>query len=279
MNKIIGYDRINISYPNIDVFVSIWQAEISPSINDSGKKLNVSGKASPKRSDAVYQSLRRAIIEQALKPATRLPEDTIGDQFGVSRTVVRQALNRLQAEGLVETQPNHGACVAKPSLAEARDVFETRRCLEREVVRKLVERISTSGLDASGLDALESHIAQEDRVRSGPRRNSPRSIRLAGEFHVILAELTGNQVLTRYVSEVVSRCSLILAIYGQRHSSDCAVDEHRGIVQAIRDSDTETAMQIMDTHLDAVENRADLVETCDTDLKTVLTKYTEETAG
>ena len=234
----------------------------------------MSGKALPKRSDTVYQSLRRAIIEQALKPATRLPEDTIGDQFGVSRTVVRQALNRLQAEGLVETRPNHGAYVAKPSLAEARDVFEARRCLEREVVRKLIERISVSGLDA-----LDNHIAHEDRVRSGPRRDSPRSIRLAGEFHVILAELTGNQVLTRYVSEVVSRCSLILAIYGQRHSSDCAVDEHRRIVQAIRDGEAETAMHIMDTHLGAVEERADLVEHSSLDLKTVLTQYSEEAAG
>ena len=234
----------------------------------------VSGNALPKRSDAVYQSLRRAIIEQALQPAMRLPEDTIGEQFGVSRTIVRQALNRLQAEGLVVARPNHGAYVAKPSLDEARDVFETRRCLEREVVRKLAECISISGLDA-----LDAHIEQEDRVRAGPRRDSPRSIRLAGEFHVILAELTGNKVLARYVSEIVSRCSLILAIYGQRHSSDCAVDEHRRIVQAIRNSNAEAAMWIMDAHLGAVEDRADLVENKDSDLKTVLTKYTEETAG
>ncbi|MCB1718468.1 MAG: GntR family transcriptional regulator, partial [Candidatus Competibacteraceae bacterium] len=72
----------------------------------------MSGNPVPKRSDTVYQSLRRAIIEQALQPAMRLPEDTIGEQFGVSRTIVRQALNRLQMEGLVETRPHHGAYVA-----------------------------------------------------------------------------------------------------------------------------------------------------------------------
>ena len=233
----------------------------------------MSGNPVPKRSDTVYQSLRRAIIEQALQPAMRLPEDTIGEQFGVSRTIVRQALNRLQMEGLVETRPHHGAYVAKPTLEEARDVFETRRCLEREVVRKLVERVSVSGLDA-----LDAHIAQEDRVRDGPRRDGPRSIRLAGEFHVVMAELTGNKVLARYVSEVVSRCSLILAIYSQRHSSDCAVDEHRRIVQAIRDNDVAAAMQIMDAHLGAVEARAALVEDPSPDLKTVLNRYTEEPA-
>ena len=228
----------------------------------------MSGNSQQTRSDAVYRSLRRAIIEQALQPATRLPEDTIGDQFGVSRTIVRQALNRLQAEGLVDVQPNRGAYVAKPTLEEARDTFEVRHCLEREVIRKLVERISLIGLDA-----LETHVRQEERARG---HDSARSIRLAGEFHVILAELTGNRLLTRYVSEVVSRCSLILAIYGRPHSADCAIDEHRQIIQAVRDGDADAAMRIMDEHLGAVEGRAQLAQSNSLDLKTVLNRYSED---
>ncbi|MFD2856322.1 GntR family transcriptional regulator [Seohaeicola zhoushanensis] len=57
---------------------------------------------------AVYDLLRKAIIEQALKPGMRLPEDTVGEQFGVSRTIVRQALVRLENEGLVVTRRNRG---------------------------------------------------------------------------------------------------------------------------------------------------------------------------
>ena len=228
----------------------------------------MSENAGSMRSSAVYRSLKRAIIEQALKPATRLPEDMIGDQFGVSRTVVRQALVRLQSEGLVETRLNRGAYVAKPTLEEARDIFEIRHCLEREVMCKLIDRIAVSGLDA-----LESHVEQEERVHG---RDGARSIRLAGEFHIILAELTGNRVLARYVSEVVSRCSLILAIYGRRHSSDCAVEEHRRLIQAIRDGNAAAARRIMDEHLGGVEQRAQLTGEQSDDLKTVLNRYAED---
>lgn len=220
-----------------------------------------------RRSDTVYRSLRQAIIEQALQPATRLPEDTIGDRFGVSRTVVRQALNRLQSEGLVDIQPNRGAFVAKPSLQEAHNTFEVRRLLEREVIRKLAGRIS-----AKGLEALEKHVRQEESIRG---KDGPRSIRLAGEFHVALAEMLGNALLTRYVSEVVSRCSLILAIYGRPHSSDCAVDEHRRIIQALCDRDIDNAMRIMNAHLAAVEARARLSDEPPADLKTVLNRYVQ----
>ena len=82
------------------------------------------------RKDVIYRSLRQAIIEQALKPGAKLPEDRIGEQFGVSRTGVRGALVRLAAEGLVEIRPNRGAAVAEPSLEEAQDIFDMRRCLE-----------------------------------------------------------------------------------------------------------------------------------------------------
>lgn len=223
------------------------------------------------RSAVIYRLLRRAIIEQALVPGTRLPEDTIGEQYGVSRTIVRQALVRLESEGLVETKPNRGACVATPSLEEARQIFEVRHCLEREVIRQLVDRISMLGLDA-----LETHVAREAQVRN---KDGPASIRLAGEFHILLADLTGNKILARYVAEVVSRCSLILAIYGRSHSSDCAVDEHRQIIDAVRGGDAEKAEGIMTHHLGAVEDRAHLASDHTPDLEAVLAHYAKEAAA
>ncbi len=219
-------------------------------------------------SQTVYRLLRRAIIEQALRPGARLPEDAIGEQFGVSRTVVRQALGRLEAEGLVETRRNRGAFVAEPTLEEANQIFEMRHVLEREVIERLVKRISVIGLDS-----LEAHVVQEERVRG---KNGPVSIRLAGEFHTLLAELSGNTVLARYVAELVSRCSLILAMYSRKHSSDCAVDEHRQIIQALRDRDPAKARRIMDEHLGAVAGRAELAEEKEDDLEAVLARYGRE---
>src|SRR5262245_55588136 len=94
------------------------------------------------RAAAIYQALRRAIIEQALEPGAKLPEDAIGERFGVSRTLVRHALGRLAGEGLVELRRNHGAAVAKPNWDEARDIFAVRVGLGGLVVSCLAGQLS-----------------------------------------------------------------------------------------------------------------------------------------
>ncbi len=200
------------------------------------------------RSDAIYASLRRAILEQALKPGTKLPEDSIGDTFGVSRTSARNALVRLASDGLVEIKPNRGAAVAMPTLEEAVEVFALRRCLEREVIDRLCKR-----MPKDGIDALVSHVREEERAL---RASSPRSIRLAGEFHILLAELTGSKLLIEFIIQVVSRSSLILARFGRPHSAECGIDEHIQLIEALKNLDVEAATRIMDHHLHAVEDRA-----------------------
>ena len=90
--------------------------------------------------DAAFLSLRSAIVEAALPPGTRLPEDLLAQQYGVSRTLIRGTLARLTAAGLVETGKAKSALVADPSLTEAKETFEVRRCLEREAVRRIASR-------------------------------------------------------------------------------------------------------------------------------------------
>tara|TARA_R100000935_G_C2841555_1_gene171388 strand:+ start:10358 stop:11047 length:690 start_codon:yes stop_codon:yes gene_type:complete len=219
--------------------------------------------------DAVYDLLRKAIIEQALKPGMRLPEDTVGEKFGVSRTIVRHALVRLENEGLVVSRRNRGAFVAEPSREEAQHVFELRRCLEREVIRLLCRR-----MPENGYDRLEAHVRQEKSVKG---KDGPVSIRLSGEFHILMAELTGNTLLTRYVSEVVLRCSLIMSLYARNHSSDCAVDEHSQIIEAIRAGDEKLSSDIMEHHLTAVADRAEFSVNADS-IRSILSRYGEELA-
>ena len=164
-----------------------------------GSVRGTDGKVS--RAETVYRGLRRAIIEQALSPGTKLPEDLVGTRFGVSRTVVRAALARLAAESLVELHLNRGATVAHPSLDEAHDVFDIRRSLERLVVERLAGRLSRADLAR-----LKQHVAAEEQAKG---RGGAESIRLAGEFHMLLAELAGSSTLSRYVGELISRSSLI----------------------------------------------------------------------
>jgi DNA-binding GntR family transcriptional regulator len=223
--------------------------------------------ASPSRTDTAYQALRQAIIEQALPPGTRLPEDEIGRHFGMSRTLARETLGRLQREGLIEAGRKRTAMVARPSLDEAKDEFELRRVLEREAVRLVLARWQP---EYGAI--LEGHVREEERAKSG---HDPRiSIRLAGEFHIKLAAMAGNRRLERYLSEVVSRCSLILALHGRPHSPECAVAEHGEIIAALRRGDAAAAIDLMDRHLGAVEQRALINEQHGTaDLGAVLSRY------
>lgn len=219
------------------------------------------------RSDSVYAGLRRAIIEQALMPGDKLTEDVIGDRFGVSRTIVRTALARLHAEGLVDLQPNKGAAIAQPSLSEAHDIFETRMCLERQVLVRLGEKVTDRDIER-----LEQHVALEMKASA---QDGPTAIRLAGEFHILLAALSGNGVLARYVDEMVSRCSLILALYSRPHSSDCSINEHQQIIDALKARDSRAAIDAMDHHLQAVTDRALLSSHSDKhrDIRSILERY------
>lgn len=200
------------------------------------------------RVGAIAQALRNAIIEQALKPGTRLPEDTIGERFGVSRTIVRTALAQLASEGLVEQRRNRSAIVAEPSWNEARDTFDLRLALEEIVVQRLV-----GSLTPERILALKRHVEEEDKARNG---DEPRSIRLAGEFHVMLAEFTESKVLTQYMRELASRCCLMLSLYSRPHSSECGVSEHRALVDLLAKGDEKAVVAAMRTHLQGVIDRA-----------------------
>ena len=197
----------------------------------------------------VYESLRRAIIEQAIPPGTRLPEGDVAARFGVSRTIVRAAFGRLIAEGLVVRPNNQGARVAKPSQDEAADILDLRRSIELVVM----ERLAHGGVTEAVLRDLRTHVAAEEHALA---TGGAESIRLSGEFHVRLAEATGSPLLARYVSELVSRCSLMLSEHHLSHSGRCAVEEHSALIDCLARADLVTAALQMDRHLTAVADRA-----------------------
>lgn len=217
------------------------------------------------RAQAVHRALKKAILDQALSPGSKLPEDSIGERLGVSRTLVREALVRLSEEGLVELRPNRGAVVARPSLEEGHNLFITRLALERLVVETLSGRLSAQ----QEMDLLE-HIAAEEAARGN---DQARSIRLAGEFHTLLASMTGNAIVVRYINELVARSSLILALYGRPHSSECAVSEHREILSALKAGKTETAVELMLHHLETITTRALLPRGQEGDIRDALARY------
>lgn len=222
-------------------------------------------KSTTSKSDAVYRTLKRAILDQALAAGTKLPEDSIGERLGVSRTIVRQALARLNGEGLIELRPHKGACVAQPSLQDGRNIFAVRQALEALVVDTLAGKLTPQQIRH-----LEAHVEAEDTARTN---NTANSIQLAGEFHVLLAQLTDNDILSRYVTELVSRSSLILSLYGRPHSPDCAVSEHRELIHALANADNKKACSLMEEHIDAITTRALLKANPEKDFPDLLVAY------
>lgn len=228
--------------------------------------------AAPSRFEIAYRALRQAILEQEIAPGARLPEDEIGAPFGISRTLVRQALQRLHADGLVELGGKRTATVARPTAGEARDVFRVRRALEREAIRILVESW-TAEMGAR----LEGHLRAERQALAA--RDGRASVRLAWEFHVLIAELTGNALMATWIGQLVARCSLILAVHGHPHSADCSVAEHAAVLEALRRGEPEEAARLMDHHLHLVEGRAlDRPDETRPDLGHILARYAEELA-
>lgn len=200
------------------------------------------------RAEMICLALRAAILERALLPGMKLPEDSLGERFGASRTIIRQALEKLSAEGLVELRHNRGAAVAQPSLEEARDLFELRAQIEDLVIARLA-----AGLTEAQEAALNEHIAREEEASSGP---SAISIRLATEFHILMAELTDSPVLIRYVNEIGYRCGFTLSQFSRPHSTHCGIQEHRDIVAALKSGDVGRAHSVARAHLDQVAERA-----------------------
>ncbi|KQO72718.1 GntR family transcriptional regulator [Methylobacterium sp. Leaf89] len=225
------------------------------------------------RVGSICRSLRRAIVERAIMPGDRLPEDALGERFGVSRTIARQALGQLAGEGLVELRRNRIAVVATPSWAEARDTFDVRISLERLVVARLAGQLTPAQQAA-----LHAHIAREEAAQGGA---DGASIRLATEFHLLLAQMTGSPVLERYVAELGYRCALVLSLYSRPHSAECGVAEHRALAAALIGGDPARAVALMDHHLDAVAERARIVAAPprERDLGRLLAPYIEPVGG
>ncbi|MCW5649429.1 MAG: GntR family transcriptional regulator [Ramlibacter sp.] len=194
----------------------------------------------------IVESLTRAIVDHRLQPGTKLAEQKLADHFGVSRTLVRQALFQLAQNRLIRLEPARGAFVAAPSASEARQVFAVRRMLEAEMTRAFVREVTPAKIRA-----LKEHVAQEKAAVE--KDDVPGRIELLGDFHVRMAELMGNEVLAQMLGELISRCALITLMYQTASAAEHSNDEHAEIVKALAARDEARAVHLMDEHLQHVE--------------------------
>lgn len=196
--------------------------------------------------NTIVEALTKAIVEHRLHPGTKLAEQKLADHFGVSRTLVRQALFQLSQNRLIRLEPARGAFVAAPSVAEARQVFAVRRMLEAEMVRALVRDITPSKIKALKEQAAIGKVALQDKDLTNRTK-------VLGNFHLRMAELLDNDVLAQMMVELLSRCSLITLMYQTDSPHDHASDDHEELIRALAAQDEALAVRLMDLHLQNVE--------------------------
>jgi DNA-binding GntR family transcriptional regulator len=175
-----------------------------------------------------------------------LAEQKLADHFGVSRTLIRQALFQLVQKRLIRMEPARGAFVATPSSDEARQVFAVRRMVEMEMTRSFVRNVTPAQIKA-----LKDHVAEEKAAVQ--RGDVAGRTDLLGDFHVRMAELMGNDVLAQILGELISRCALITLMYQSTNAAEHSAEEHSEILQAIIAKDEKLAVKLMDDHLRNVE--------------------------
>ena len=203
--------------------------------------------------DAIVERIVNAVMEQRLRAGAKLPEGALCDAFQCNRTQIRRILVVLAERGVVMLHPNRGAFVSSPDSTAAHEVFEARRAVERSIVLLAAERIEENVLE--GLRANIRAGAAAER-----RGDRSRSIRLSGEFHLRLAEIAGNSVLTKFLGELVARTSLIIGLHGSHSARSCSEAEHTNLTDALERRDAHRAAEAMERHLRHIESALDIYD-------------------
>lgn len=193
----------------------------------------------------VYDGIYAAIVERRLSPGARLREQELAASFAVSRTVVRQALQRLAQDRIVDLQHNRGAQVPAPTREQAAHVFEARRVVECELARRLAGR-----LDAATIAELQELVLAEARADEAGDRAL--AIRLSGEFHRRLALLHGNPVFVRLIDELLPTTSMLIALHQPLGRPVCVAHRHVELIAALQGGPARAASE-MRRHLAELE--------------------------
>lgn len=213
----------------------------------------------------IVEHIRNAVLVQRLPPNTKLPEITLSEVFGVSRTVVRKALTRLAAEHVINQRPNQVARVRAPSVEETRETFSVRRLIEGEIVA-----LQAGKLDAKTLATL--HALVEDEKQAYARKDESARIEHSLTIHHLLAEHASNHILGTMLTDLILRTSIVIALYKRPTLASCYLEgDHATLLVHLANGDAEEARQCVHDHLYSLEALLDLSSKGeDIDLKAIL---------
>lgn len=198
--------------------------------------------------ERVYAAITSALLLGKLAPGAQLVERELAAAFDCTRGTIRKVLARLGAEGKLTLEANRGAFVPSPTVADIREVYRARQVVEAGIVASLCGTLS-----APAKRALRTHIKAEQRaVKAG---SVEECVRLAGHFHVLLAELANAPDVQAFLAKLVAKTELYKALFDPSKVSNCASDEHGRLVDALEAGDLDTALATMRSHIGELEAR------------------------
>lgn len=194
--------------------------------------------------NTIYQRLKNAIIKGYIKQGTKLVETTLAKQMQVSRTPIRGAIRRLTYDGFAVYEANKGACVIKPTLQEIKETFFVRQQLE-----KTAARLATEYITPEQIQELQ-HYCQEE-ILSFENRDIEEFHRINDALHLLIAQVSGNTVLRRYIEELLNRTKIYLILYDpfQTTPLNPSIKEHQRVIDALQAKDPAAAEKAMELHM------------------------------
>ena len=198
--------------------------------------------------DIVFETLRTAILDGKLKPGERVMEVQLAEKLGVSRTPVREAIRKLELEGLLVMIPRKGAYVADVSIKDVLNVLEVRASLEGLAASLAAERITEEEIDKLRQSAEEFEEMNRSNDRDG-------MVQKDTEFHSVLLNASRNNKLLSIVEGLSDYVQRFRVIYFTEYSdAKNIMDDHRAILDAINERDGEKANRVAQEHIENIGN-------------------------
>lgn len=200
----------------------------------------------------IEEKIIRAVLSGRISPGERFGEKELCEIFGVSRTLVREAMIRLSSKGLVDVTPRRGWFVIEPSVPEAREVIEARRAVETGLI------MDHERVDRTAILRLRRHLVAQENALAG--QDLARRSYLLGHFHVHIADVLGNSVIATILENLTARTVLIAALYQSDEDAQQSCHDHAALIEAMDRGDRDAALRITRDHLvhleRALRNRA-----------------------
>lgn len=207
------------------------------------------GAGGDSRAAQAYELLRREIVACRIAPGARLTEAEVIERFGIGKASLRIALQRLIAEGFVSSIPRQGYLVAPITRRDVEEVFALRLALEPLAVRAAAGRI-----DRARLEALERACrmpvdgAVEDQI--------DRFLQANRDFHMAIAEASGNRRLCRMLSELLDEMSRLVALgFGVHRQRPNIAEDHERLIAHLAEGDGEAAARVARRHVETFRDQ------------------------